>query len=238
MDQEKDIGVIVDSQLKFHSHISDKVNKANNVMGIIRRSFSHLDDEMFLKLYKALVRPHLEYAAVVWSPYYKKYIKEVENVQRRATRQIPGMSDLPYEERLRKLDLPTLVYRRARGDMIETYKIISEIYDTKVSSLLTLHNDQIQSNRSLRGHTKKLFKFRSKLNIRKNFYSNRIVNLWNNLPQSVVDSPSLNSFKNILDNFRQNHPAKYDYKKEVLPQTSRNTLRNERRRDLDLEAQA
>ena len=63
-------------------------------MGIIRRSRTHLDNDMFLKLYKALVHPHSEYAAVVWSPYYKKYIKEIENVQRRATKQIPGISDL------------------------------------------------------------------------------------------------------------------------------------------------
>ena len=66
--QEKDIGVIVDDQLKFEDHMYEKIKKANNMMGLIRRSFIHLDEEMFLKLYKALVRPHLEYANVIWHP--------------------------------------------------------------------------------------------------------------------------------------------------------------------------
>ena len=62
MNQEKDIGVIVDDQLKFENHMYEKIRKANNMMGLIRRSVIHLDEEMFLKLYKALVCPHIEYA--------------------------------------------------------------------------------------------------------------------------------------------------------------------------------
>ena len=80
--QEKDIGVIVDDQLKFEDHMYEKIKKANNMMGLIRRSFIHLDEEMFLKLYKALVRPHLEYANVIWHPTKIKDITAIENVQR------------------------------------------------------------------------------------------------------------------------------------------------------------
>ena len=235
VEQEKDIGVIVDDQLRFHRHISEKVTKANNVIGIIRRSFTHLNEEIFLKLYKALVRPHLEYAAVVWSPSYKKYIKSIENVQRRATKQIPGMSDLSYEERLRKLQLPTLVYRRARGDMIDTYKILQGLYDSKVSSLFTL---QEQQHTRTRGHSKKIYKHHSKLNTRKHFFTNRVVNLWNNLPEKVVSAPSLNAFKNRLDSFWQNQGAKYNYENEMLPQTGRNRFILEDNIDLDIEAKA
>ena len=80
--QEKDIGVIVDDQLKFEEHMYEKIKKANNMMGLIRRSFIHLDEEMFLNLYKALVRPHLEYANVIWHPTKIKDITTIENVQR------------------------------------------------------------------------------------------------------------------------------------------------------------
>ena len=81
--QEKDIGVIVglDDQLKFEDHMYEKIKKANNMMGLIRRSFIHLES-MFLNLYKALVRPHLEYANVIWHPTKIKDKTAIEYVQR------------------------------------------------------------------------------------------------------------------------------------------------------------
>ena len=130
--QEKDIGVIVDDQLKFEDHIYEKVKKANNMMGLIRRSFIHLDKEMFLNLYKALVRPHLEYANVIWHPTKIKDITAIENVQRWATKYLPSLKDLSYEEILQKLKLPALWYRRLRGDMIETYKLMTGKYDHEI----------------------------------------------------------------------------------------------------------
>ena len=81
-------------------------------MGLIRRTFS----------YTSFVRPHLEYANPVWSPHFRKHIKMLENVQIRATKQIDGMQKIEYTERLQKLDLPTLAYRRKRGDMIQVWK--------------------------------------------------------------------------------------------------------------------
>ena len=116
--EEKDLEVLVDMELKFEEHISGKVKKANSIMGLIRRSFSYLDCDMFKRLYTTFVRPHLEYAQSVWSPHLIKQINIIENVQIRATKLVDGLSELDYPERLRKLDLPTLVFRRARGDMI------------------------------------------------------------------------------------------------------------------------
>ena len=92
------------------------------MMGLIRRSFSYLSCYLFRKLYLAFVRPHLEYAQVVWAPYSKKLVNMIENVQIRATKMIDGLGAFDYPERSRKLNLPIMVHRRARGAMIELYK--------------------------------------------------------------------------------------------------------------------
>ena len=107
---EKDVGVIIDNKLSFDMPIAEKVNKANSVVGAIRRSFEYLDKDTFKKLYIALVRPHLEYANAVWNPYKKKDITTLENGQRRATKMVPGLGDKSYEDRLKDLKLPTLNY--------------------------------------------------------------------------------------------------------------------------------
>ncbi len=118
-DSEKDIGVIIHKSLSFEEHMSTQVNKANRILGLIRRTFTYLDKDTFLKLYKALVRPRLEFSNAVWSPFLVKDFTLIENVRRRATRLLPGFKAEDYTTRLRNLNLPTLVYRRLRGDMIE-----------------------------------------------------------------------------------------------------------------------
>jgi hypothetical protein len=133
---EKDIGVVIDEELSFDKHICEKVNKANSIFAVLRRTFRNLNADIFLPLYKTLVRTHLDYASSVWAPYKKKYIDKIESVQKRATKQIPGFNNLSYPERLKKLKLPTIAYRRISGDMIETYKIINEKYDPETSSFL------------------------------------------------------------------------------------------------------
>ena len=124
---EKDLGVIIDNKLTFRDHISAKVNLANRNLGIIFRTFTYLDTEMFMSLYKSLVRPHLEYATVIWFPLYKKDRITIENVQRRATKLVRACKNFSYPERLRKLGLPTLEYRRKRSDIIQVYKILNGI---------------------------------------------------------------------------------------------------------------
>lgn len=207
VNSEKDLGITIDSELKFRQHIDIKTKKANQIMGIIRRTFDYLDNVTFLKLYKALVRPHLEYGASVWSPHFEKDIEAVERVQRRATKQLENLRNMPYEERLKNLNLPTMVYRRYRGDMIETYKIISGIYKQNSETFFKFRN----SNRT-RGNDKKIYKTFSRLNIRKYFFSQRIVDIWNSLPNNVVNSPSILSFEINLDNHWKNVGFKFNYK--------------------------
>ena len=121
---EKDLGVHMDNQLSFKSHVAFATAKANRVVGVIRRSFDNLTEELFLTLFKSLVRPILEYGHSVWNPYLKTLRQEVERVQRRATGLLGSLKNLSYPERLQKLGLPSLEHRRKRGDMIDAYKYI------------------------------------------------------------------------------------------------------------------
>ena len=118
---ETDLGVIFDEKLLFREHISKKSAIANRNLGLIFKSFTYLNKEMFMCLYKALVRPHLEYATQVWAPMYKKDSVTLENTQRSATRMVNSLKGLPYEERLKRLGQPSLEYRRLRADFIEVY---------------------------------------------------------------------------------------------------------------------
>ena len=120
--EEKDIGIIIDNKLNFQNHINKQVNKANQTLGLINRSFKYIDKDMFLQLFKSLVRPHLEYGSTVWSVANKKEAIIIENVQRRATRLIKEIQHLSYGNILKHLGLPTLQYRRIRADIVETLR--------------------------------------------------------------------------------------------------------------------
>ena len=93
---ERDLGVYVDKELKFSRHTSTQVNKANRLVGLIRRSFTYLDVHSFKTLFITLVRPHLEYCGTIYNPRLLKDKRQVENVLRRSLKMIPGLKDLTY----------------------------------------------------------------------------------------------------------------------------------------------
>ena len=210
---EKDLGVTFDDQLSFDQHMSQKISKANQILGVIRRTFQHLDRESFLMLYKSLVRPQIEYANQVWAPKLKRQINSIENVQRRATRMIPGLKDLPYEERLRTLKLPSLSYRRLRGDLIEMFKIVKPVeaggYDKDVcEGFLKL------KPRDTRGHTFMLSRKHTRLMLRERAFPHKCRDAWNSLSQHVVDANNVKTFESRLDKFLSNQKMIYDYEAE------------------------
>ena|SRR5687768_1642242 len=150
-------------------------------------------------LYKALVRPQLEYCVQVWRPYLKKDIEKLEKVQRRATKMIHECRALSYEKRLKFTGLTTLEERRNRGDLIEAFKILKGLNKVDYKRFFKLN-----SNSRTRGNKLKLTKSRSRLDIRKHFFSQRVVNGWNSLPDFVVEAESVNSFKNRYDSYINN----------------------------------
>ena len=146
-------------------------------------------------LYTALVRPS-EYGNAVRHPMYRKDIDLLKRVQKRATRMVPGLANFSYEERLEAMDLPSLAYRRLRGNAIEVYKYLKGIYRVDSSRMLPLTGPKTFETR---GHYLKIQKRYCRTKLRANFFSCRIVNMWNGLPDDVVLSPTLNCFKGRID---------------------------------------
>jgi len=136
-----------------------------------------------------MVRSHLEYAQAVWYPYRQKLIDDLEKVQKQATKLVTSLNKVSYSERLKSLKLRTLTYRRHRGDMIEVYKIVSGKYDNNIA----IHLDVNKDSRT-RGNVFKLKNNRFHFDIRKYSFSVRIVNVWNSLPNKVVEADTVDTF--------------------------------------------
>jgi len=165
-------------------------------LSMLKRSFKFLSKDLFLFLYKTYIRPHLEYCTPSWSPYLAKDINALERVQHRATKLVKSLSTLPYEDKLVFLQLQSLYCRRQHGDLIEAFKILNGFINVQIGTNFTLSTIQLT-----RGHPFKLSKNRSNLELRRYYFTNHVVNLWNSLPSHVVCSPTVNSFKSRLDNY-------------------------------------
>ena len=201
---EKDLGIIIDNRLNFQEHIYTQISKANKILGLIRRTFQYLDKEMLVNLYKSLIRPHLEYGSNVWSVIWKKEAIAIENVQRRATKLVKPIAHLTYQQRLKVLGLPSLEYRRLRNDMVETYKILTGVDKADKHQLFELENQG-----RTRGHPLKIRKKHCRINVRKFSFGLRVVSPWNHLPEEIVLSANVNTFKSRLNKHWKDHPIKF-----------------------------
>ena len=119
----KDLGVLINNKFKFHNHSSIVASKANRMLAIISKSFHYKDGNILLNLYKSFNRPIVEYGTAIWGPYYVLDQQLIERIQRRATKLIHGLRDQPYVDHLARLHLPSLQYRRLRGDLILLYRM-------------------------------------------------------------------------------------------------------------------
>ena len=205
---ERDLGVMISNDLKWGCQTQKAANQANAVLGILKRTFSYWTPDSLKTLYISFVRPHLEYASSAWSPYQKKDIATLENVQRRATKLVPSLKNFSYEKRLEIIGLTTLHERRIRGDSIQFFKFKNNFNSVDWYHPNALTNS-INTNgpaSGIRGH-KQRFQRQATRNCqaRENFFTNRTIPNWNALPKSVIESGSINGFKANYDNFKSKH---------------------------------
>ena len=198
---ERDLGIFVDNRLRWQAQINHAKAKAYASLGNLKRSFTHWTPFTFKTLYSAFVRPHLELCSSVWSPTTRADIESLESVQKNATKLVPSLRSLNYEKRLSSLGLTTLEVRRARGDLIHYYKFLKGINTISwVRPNLPAPSSMLDGPAgSVRGNSDRLVSQRTKSKPRANFFSNRVIPLWNRLPSVVTNAPTINSFKNRID---------------------------------------
>nr|VZH99101.1 unnamed protein product [Spirometra erinaceieuropaei] len=200
VDAQKDLGVWVTASLKPSLHCSKVAKSAMSVLYLVKRAFSTFDEDCFVKVFRTFVRPQLEFAIQAWKPWTSKDLSILEKVQRRATKLVSGQGSLPYDTRLSNLGLFPLSYRQLRGDLIQTFRILRG----QDCCLVPTDFFELATTTDLRGHPLKLRVTGAKLDTRKFFFSNRVIEAWNALPAGVVMSTSVEAFKRNLDQIATN----------------------------------
>ena len=208
VDTYKYLGVVIHKKLSWSDHILEASAKANRVLNLLRRTMYGTSKASKQQTYIALVRPHLEYCSSVWNPHQKKYINELVKVQKRAARWVCGVRwdrsinnwTEAYSTPCHKLGWLSLQNRRTYSDCCQTFKIINGLDCIKFRDYFTENNGNRRSN----SHS--LFISQSRINaFRYSFFVNA-THVWNKLPISVVQSPSLNSFKSrLLGHYLENN---------------------------------
>jgi len=208
LNESKDLGVIFDNKLQFSPHISQLVVRAKQRLFLLLRSFRTRQQGPLLLGYKSYILPLINYCSPVWSPYLIGDIEAIESVQQLFTKVIIGFENLPYCQRLKRVDLPSLKLRRLRSDLILCFKIVHGLIAGKLLNYglkLTL--------KPRRGHSKKLYVDHSRVEARRNFFGNRVVGPWNSLTETAVNTHSIISFKRILPKVSFTKYLKLNYDK-------------------------
>ncbi len=196
-DCERDLGITLTSDAKWTAHSTKIASKANGMLGWMKSVFMCRDATLWKKLYTTYIRPHLEFAAPAWNLYAKADIARVERVQHRATKVAHDMKRFDYATRLQRLGLTTLEERRKRGDCIQWFKLqrrLEEInWTTRPATVGPMHGHRERLRRELD----------RKCNQRFHFFTNRVANVWNDLPDLIVEAETVNGFKAAYDRHKE-----------------------------------
>ena len=200
----KDLGIYISENLKWNEHVNYLYKVASISSYQILKSFKTNTANILIKLFKIYVRPKLEYNTQIWSPYLKKNINKIESVQRNFTRLVCNRCNIPnnsYSDRLIKLGLKSLEYRRWEFDLVTLYKIINGEYKVFFNEFFSFS----QNGYGLRGNNKKIkCKHDFKNSQWENLFFHRTKIMWNKLPQDVVSCGKVEHFRSKLKRFNLN----------------------------------
>ena len=182
--------------MKVSEQCGIAASKGNEILELIRRTITYNEKQLIVPLYKAIIRPHLEYSTQAWRPYRNNDIYKLERIQRRATKIIPELRNLSYENRLLQYGLTTLETKRLRGDQIEVFKIVNGYEDIDTNMFFKL-----KEGSGTIGHKAALGKELCRLDMRKYSFSHRVINEWNKLSNDCVNVSNVNMFKNRIDRY-------------------------------------
>jgi ribonuclease P/MRP protein subunit RPP40 len=205
--EERDIGVTVSSNLKPGAQCSKAAGTEAGVLGQISNAFHYRDRYTFVSLYKQYVRPHLEFVVQAWNPWTQQDKDILEKVHRRVVAIVSGLRGVTYEERLEELEMTTLEERRHRADMLHVFMILTEKDNVDKSTWFKMASEGTVRTMQAKG-TLNLVKPRTRLEVRSNFFSIRVVEEWNKVPEKIKLARSVGQFKCLYNQHRGNRPRR------------------------------
>ena len=186
----KYLGITITNKLTWSTHINNITNKALSIKAFLQRNLRSCPSHIKLQCYTTMIRPILEYANTVWSPYTKKDISKIERVQRQSARFIIAnySHHSSVTNMLANLNLPSLEYRRTTSSIILFYKIIHNLINIPSSDLMPITS-------STRGHHQRFQHIYARTSLYSNSFFPRTIRIWNSLPEDTIQQQSLSQFK-------------------------------------------
>jgi hypothetical protein len=193
VDSERDIGVTICNNLKPSLQCAKAAGTARTVLGQISRSFHYRDRKTFVKLFITYVRPHLEFCTPAWSPWTVADIDCIEKVQKKMVSMVSGLQATTYEGKLSELGLESLETRRRNADIYTMHKLVHGVgdvdienwFEKSVGTMVTRARTDALNVKSKNGT----------LELRRNFFTMRIVKDWNSVPAEIKNISVPGKFK-------------------------------------------
>ena len=195
VNSHKDLGVIVDTKMRFHEHVRGVVNRSKGLVNQLLRGTICRSRHFMIKLFISHIRPLMDFSARLWNVGYLGYVRSLEQVQRCWVSQTEGMEDLQYEACLKQLGVYSVYGRLLRGDLIKIWQAFHPTSDVGLAGLFDM-----QSHTATRSNGFKLAIPRCRTELRRRFWNVRCVQTWNGLPSEIVQARTVDSFKRKLDN--------------------------------------
>ncbi|MCP4976951.1 MAG: hypothetical protein GY931_12385 [Maribacter sp.] len=192
LDSMHDLGVIMTKELTFNQHIEAITKSATTMANLILRTFKSRKPAFMIQMFNVFVRSKLEYASPIWNPHHQMLINRIEKVQRRFTKRLPFLSDVTYKNRLLFLKTSSLELRRLHLDLVCLYKLLHGHFDIDTSTFFRFKQT------STRGNSWALVRNHFKTDVKKFSFAQRIVNIWNYLPNDIVNLTTVPAFKKSL----------------------------------------